>query len=509
MSTVLDKPDTKSESYNQIPYPGGAFRATHPSHLAMVSRLLGIESAKPSKCRVLELGCSMGANLIPMAHGLPESQFLGIDFAEVQVEEGMKVIRDLGLSNIELRHQSILDFEATPDSYDYVICHGVYSWVAPEVQKSILEIGAKCLSPNGVMYVSYNTYPGWHFRGLIRDMMQYHVQDFPNPKDKIAQAKGLLDFLVKYARPKSPAYPTLLKEEAEMLAQSLDSYLFHEHLEDVNEPVYFHEFVRRADAAGLRYMADSALTTMVAQLFDESAAEILRHAPILRREQYMDFLRNRMFRGSLLCHPNLQPDYRLPSSNVFHLHVALKHPLESAKNESGQTGWRNADGNLTTNSPITEVIAKINEAFPSWVSIADIIKAEPNEGTKKEICDALLMGFVHGLFALSSEPQHIESKLSEKPACNNYVQYQAKRGPKVTSLLHNDYIVQPQQRFLMAHMDGTHTQEELVQMLKAECEGGRFKIVKEGENRELNADELDEVCKAELDRLRFLTVLAS
>ena len=507
MSSVIDRAETKSESYNEIPYPGGAFRATHPSHLAMVTRLLGIEPVKPSQCRVLELGCSMGSNLIPMAHNLPDSQFVGIDFASVQIEEGQKVIQELGLKNIELRHQSILDFDAEPASFDYVICHGVYSWVSHEVQQKILEIGAKCLSPNGVMYVSYNTYPGWHFRGLVRDMMRYHVQDFPTAQEKIAQAKGLLDFLVKYAKPKSQAYPTLLKEEAEMLSQSLDSYLFHEHLEEINEPLYFHEFVRRADSAGLRYLADSALTTMVAQLFDESAAEILRHAPILRREQYMDFLRNRMFRGSLLCHPDLQPDYRLPSSNVFHLHVALKHPLESATNETGQTGWRNMDGNLTTNSPITEVIAKINDAFPSWVSIADMVRAEPDEGSKKEICDALLMGFVHGLFVLAEEPLAIQPTLSEKPACNDYVRWQAQRGSKVTSLLHSDYIVQPQQRFLMSHMDGSHTGEELVNMLKNECESGRVKIVKEGEDRQVTGEELDEICTGELNRLRFLAVL--
>lgn len=509
MSSITEQPQTKSDSYNEIPYPGGAFRASHPSHLAMVSRLLGIEAARPTKCRVLELGCSMGANLIPMAHGLPESEFLGIDFAQVQVDEGMKLISELGLTNIQLRHESILDFDAHGETYDYVICHGVYSWVSHEVQNKILEIGANCLSENGVMYVSYNTYPGWHFRGLIRDMMRYHVQDFPKAQDKISQAKGLLDFLVKYARPKSPAYPTLLKEEAEMLAGSLDSYLFHEHLEEINEPLYFHEFVRRADTAGLRYMADSALTTMVAQLFDESAAEILRHAPVLRREQYMDFLRNRMFRGSLLCKPNLQPDYRLPSSNVFHLHVALKRPLESQINETGQTAWKNGDGNLTTNSPITEVVTKINEAFPSWVSIADIVRAEPNEDSKKEICDALLMGFVHGLFVLSEEPLEIYPTISDKPACDSLVRFQAQRGNKVTSLLHNDYIIQPQQRFLLSQLDGTRTAEELTELLKAECDSGRFKIVKEGQEHELSREEVAEVCAAELDRLRYLAVLVS
>ena len=337
-------------SYDEVPYPGGTYRATHPSHLAMVARLCGVSPAPPARCRVLELGSSMGANIIPMAADLPESEFVGIDLSAKQVKMGKEIIAELGLKNIELRHCGINDVDESFGKFDYIICHGVYSWVPPEVQRGILDCGRKLLTSNGVLYVSYNTYPGWHLRGVVREMMRYHVAAFDTPQRKIRQARGLLDFLVKSARSRSQAYSSLLKEEAEILENRLDSYIYHEHLEEYNEPVYFHEFVRRVDEAGLRYLADAAISSMVAQMFDESTAELLKDVPLLRREQYMDFLRSRMFRCSLLCHQYVSPNYRMASHNLTPLHVSLMQPLESKPGEKeGEVVWQPPD--RTGNDP--------------------------------------------------------------------------------------------------------------------------------------------------------------
>ena len=142
----------------------------------------------------------MGANLMPMAQDLPDCEFVGIDLSLKQIEEGQAAIKELGLTNIKLRHLSIVDVDDSFGKFDYIICHGVYSWVPHDVQEKILEIGRDHLTPNGVMYVSYNTYPGWHLRGVVREMMRYHVADFDSPQMKIKQARGLLDFLTKYSK---------------------------------------------------------------------------------------------------------------------------------------------------------------------------------------------------------------------------------------------------------------------------------------------------------------------
>src|SRR5579884_704126 len=254
-------------SYDIIPYPNYSFPESHPDRAAVMARLLGLCPPPVQHCRVLELGCAAGANLIPMAEELPDSTFLGIDLSQHQVDEARTAIAHLGLTNIEVRRQSILDFEAGSEPFDYILCQGVFSWVAPEVQERILDICGHCLQPEGIAYVSYNTFPGWHVRGMMRDMMLYHSRRFADPRQQIAQARGLLDFLVASIPMEQNPYGQLLRSEFETLHRQQDAYLFHDHLEEQNNPVYFHQFVERAAAHGLRYLADATVHTMNARNF--------------------------------------------------------------------------------------------------------------------------------------------------------------------------------------------------------------------------------------------------
>ena len=131
-----------------------------------------------------------------MAYALPGSTFLGIDSAARPTSAGNRAIAELGLPNVSLRQDDIEKFRADPASFDYVIAHGIYSWVSPAVRDRILAICREYLSPNGVAYVSYNTYPGCHLRNMVREMMLFHVRDRSSANDKINQGRALLAFLV-------------------------------------------------------------------------------------------------------------------------------------------------------------------------------------------------------------------------------------------------------------------------------------------------------------------------
>src|SRR5438876_12454731 len=127
-----------------------------------------------------------------MALGLPESYFVGVDLARTPIAEGKAVISELGLPHVELR---ALDLRALPDDLeqsDYIVAHGLYSWVAPEVQEHILATCAERLAPQGVAYVSYNAYPGCHIREMVREMMLFHIRDVEDPEERLRQA---LDFV--------------------------------------------------------------------------------------------------------------------------------------------------------------------------------------------------------------------------------------------------------------------------------------------------------------------------
>src|SRR5688572_1671182 len=100
--------DEKTD-YDLVPYESRPFQQTHPRHLATIAALLGMQPPSIERCRVLELGCAAGGNLIPMALGLPEGDFVGVDTSARQIGVGAQTINVLALTNIALRHASILD----------------------------------------------------------------------------------------------------------------------------------------------------------------------------------------------------------------------------------------------------------------------------------------------------------------------------------------------------------------------------------------------------------------
>src|SRR6476661_8295153 len=121
--------------YDELPYPGSAFAQTHPDRLATLATLFGMTPAPVERCRVLELGCGDGGNLIPMAFGLPESRFTGVDLATTAIARGQQLIDQVGLANIRIQNADLMDLDSGFGEYDYIIAHGLYSWVPPQVRE--------------------------------------------------------------------------------------------------------------------------------------------------------------------------------------------------------------------------------------------------------------------------------------------------------------------------------------------------------------------------------------
>jgi SAM-dependent methyltransferase len=313
--------------YDAVPYQSDPFAQTHPRLLATIAALFNLPAAPVESCRVLELGCAGGGNIIPVAQDLPQSRFIGVDYSAIQIEQGLKDVAALKLPNIELRHASILDIDSSWGTFDYIICHGVYSWVPPAVQEKILDIAATLLSPDGIAYISYNTYPGWHMRGIVRDMMRYHALRFADPVRRVKQARLILDFVMKHSSGgQNTAYNRLLKQETEMLAKAPDHYILHEHLEEHCEAIYFHEFITAVRAKGLDYLGEARMGVMGPASFGPEAHKTLREIAndLVEVEQFMDFLRSRSFRETLVhrAGPNRSPKYQIHPERAWPLHVA-------------------------------------------------------------------------------------------------------------------------------------------------------------------------------------------
>ncbi|MBT3781370.1 MAG: class I SAM-dependent methyltransferase, partial [Rhodospirillaceae bacterium] len=160
-------------SYQATPYPGQPIPLSHPDHLYVVGRIHGLAPAAVTGARVLELGCGDGGNLLPMAATLIEAQFVGVDLSERHIEMAKTAAGAAKLTNVEFLtgDASAIFRESAPDPFDYIILHGLYSWVSREVQAALLPLCQRLLAENGIVYISYNTYPGWHARGLVRELM--------------------------------------------------------------------------------------------------------------------------------------------------------------------------------------------------------------------------------------------------------------------------------------------------------------------------------------------------
>ncbi|MDB4899836.1 MAG: hypothetical protein JWN53_1644, partial [Gemmatimonadetes bacterium] len=326
-------------SYEAVPYFSKPIAVSHPDVLAAAAILRGRSPAAIGACRVLELGCASGGNLIPMAATLAGSSFVGVDLTPGQIGKGRAAIAALGLGNIRLEAMSIADIGDDFGTFDYIICHGVYSWVPASVQDAILRVCARNLAPQGVAYVSYNTHPGWRLHGIARDLILFHDRPDLPIATRLAMGRAAMELVTDAAAPGATPYSGALDQARALVRKSDDAYLLHELFEAVNTPMYFADFMRRAAAHELQFLSEtddegwqgSIPPDVKATLSDWSRGPV-------EYGQYLDFIRGRRFRRTLLCHA----DGTSPAISVEHI-GALHLVAEWVPPEAGDLESTTAD----------------------------------------------------------------------------------------------------------------------------------------------------------------------
>lgn len=478
---------TGAFSYDLVPYTSYPYARTHPDRLATVGQLFGMEPAPVTACRVLELGCASGGNLIPMAQQLPGCELVGVDLGARQIEEGQAAVRALGLPNVELRHGDLLEVDESWGSFDYVICHGVYSWVAPQVQEKIMRIFAERLRPQGIAYVSYNTYPGWHLRDAVRHMMRYHAAQFTEPEQRTTQASALVDFLARAVDP-SGAYGQLLQRELSLMQRTGADYVFHEHLEEVNAPLYFHQLIERAHAEGLQYLGEAEVHTMLTGGLSPEVEQTLgRISPdIIRLEQYLDFVHNRQFRATLLCRRGVGLRRALGAEQLRGAWLGFGGSAvdDGTGRLSLAPGVRStfdaaASLKVETELPLTKAaLVLLRRAWPDVVQLETLVEqalallreagvelgVEPDEGVRTLGSDLMAL-YCRGAVELHRWRPALVTTVGERPRVSTVARYQAARGAFVTSQWHMRVDLSPLAAVVVRRLDGQHDRTALVEAL--------------------------------------------
>ena len=494
-------PAQTPDSYDEMPYINRAFPQTHPDRLAALARLFGLEAPDVETCRVLELGCASGDNLLPMALGLPGARFVGIDFSLRQVEQGRRAIAALGLANIELRHADITTIDASLGRFDYIVCHGIYSWVPPPVREKVLAICKQNLAPAGVAFVSYNTYPGWHLREMVRDMMVYHAAPVAGAKNKVAQARSLLEFLGQNLPADTP-YGNVLREEAALVRGEDDAYLFHDHLEADNHPVYFHQFAQAAKDNGLQYLAEADFSSMLPTNFPPPMATALRQisGDVVRLEQYMDFFRARSFRQTLLTHAGREVQRKLEPQAMqsFHFASPAVPTTGAAFHADGvaETFRAPQGAKLTTRGAIVKAaMLVLAEAWPQalpFAELAQAARAKLDRATgaaaaparaaqdNTQLCNSLLQSYAVNVVELRLRSPRLAATPSARPRASPLARWQAGEGLPLTNLRHEPVKLDEANRQVLRLLDGTRDRAALVAAMTQLARDGVLAVQPDG-----------------------------
>ena len=300
--------DVQQTIYSELGYKSMPFPYTTPATLEAYGALVGVSAPNPKTARVLELGATYGGNIISQALFNPDATFVGIELSQEQVEKGNEVIANAGLTNVSLIQSDIASIGSEIGTFDYIIAHGVYSWVDDGVKDALLRLIDEHLVEDGIAYVSYNTYPGWHTMEEVRQLMMFSNRDKAqfNHKEKVLHGKTIGSIvgsqILKYDNLKERNSKFLGALRSVM--QKDEYYVGHDHLEPNNDPVYFYQFNDHLGAHNLAYLCDADLTLSMVRSFDADIADTLDKLALndhVAQEQYLDFMLDTTFRKSIIC----------------------------------------------------------------------------------------------------------------------------------------------------------------------------------------------------------------
>jgi methylase of polypeptide subunit release factors/methyltransferase-like protein len=496
-----------STAYDTVSYPANCYPATHPDRMATLATLFGMSPAPADNCRVLEVGCGEGRNLLAMAAALPGSRFVGVDLAPTAIARANDEAGAIGLRNVEFHCADLLDWSPPEGAFDYAVAHGFASWVPDAVCRRVFELCRDRLAPQGVAFVSYNALPGWHVRGMLREMMLFHTRHASDPADKIAQAKAFMGLLSAADAAEGTPSAILKAEARRTLDRGADAVLFHDDLAGLNRPFYFHEFAALAGQHRLQFLADADFSALQDSAYPRQVVETLAQlgGDVVLKEQYHDFLRCRRFRRTLLCRDDVPLKRELTPGLVREFLIGSNAKAESANPDLsagkietfiGQSGTMQVDEPVTK-AAMLELLAARPRALPFDEILAAArrrLGRQPADGDADRLAADMLAGFSAVVELHVSQPRWLIAP-GQRPVLNRLARWQLTNGQKaLTSLCHADIRVDsPTLRAMLLLMDGTRDVPALAAELGGRIDAGDLPLPAGTTRQNLPAEVADAV----------------
>lgn len=477
--------------YDRVDYPSTVHAQIHPSRIAAIARLHGLPCASPAQCRLLEVGCGDGLQLLSLAQAYPHSQFVGIDLSTRAIARGEAWRQALGLHNLQLVAADLTTWEPQGEPFDFIVAHGFYSWVPAPVRDCLMRLCATRLAPAGLACISYNTLPGGHLRRMLWDIMRYHSEGAATPQERIERALECLD-LLELGMPADRQYGIAMREEIASLRQRLEpSVLFHDDLAQINDPCSFDDFLKHANAHGLAFMAEASYHEMSLLNAHPDARDMLAgiaEDDLATKEQYLDFFTGRRFRQSLLVRAGtpvrVQPDARAIAG------FDLVSKLVRRQGDDTQDGMRfdhPDNGGLSTDDPLMQqLLLACADPFPHPERLAQALqaaRARIGAGLGADTDDGkihrlLLQGFQVGVLELHLDAPRFALQATGRPVANPLARLMIADGhARVPSL--RPHMVELSAQWMCEFLyllDGSRDLARLRQMFDAAVESGALEV---------------------------------
>jgi len=460
--------------YDVVQYPAFAFPDTHPSRLATMALLHGLEPAAVQQCRVLEIGCNEAANLIPMAHAIPRSEFVGFDLAADPIARGQARIQALGLTNIRILQVDLLEAEQVPElsgTFDYIIAHGVYAWVPPAVRERLLGFCRDHLAPNGVVFVSYAALPGGHIRMLARQILLLREHQPEEASTGVRESTDFLKFIAR-CRPEGDGFRVLLEREVENMERRGPEVVFHDELAAAYQPVSFTQFANHAAEHGLRYFTEAEFPAPKDPCFQADTAAAIQQlagGDPLAQEQMLDFARMRMYRQSLLCPQAAVFTYDLQADALRRLFMTSQ--AESTEGSSAGSRSYTLPGGLRIETVHPATIAVLDFLIarnPESVSFADVSAVLEQQGllVPAELLMLIMRLVIARMIDLDAWQAPVTRTVPDRPLASAVCRNDSLGGIHLTTLLHTTLkLDDPIARQLLLLLDGTRDRDALLRDL--------------------------------------------
>lgn len=484
-----------AEDYESLPYTSMPHAQTQPSRLAAIAMLHGMSPPAVETANVLELGCASGGNLIPLAARFPGARFLGVDLGRKHVEDAALRIRDLALSNIEIQQADIGEFRPL-EKFDYIICHGVFSWTPRAVQDAVFRICRETLSDAGVALVSFNVLPGWRMRSAIRDLCLRHTATESVASRRVVMARALLDDIAASANAGEP-YGLLLQNEARRIAHRPASYIMGEFMSADNTAFYVSDFVEQAARLGLDYLADADLDAAVPETLGAPFQQRLAAhagAGLLAREQYADYFTGRPFRSALLVKTAASRS-AFDSSRLRLLQLSGEFKRSG---DGAEPMFKDARGRAVRGSDpvVLQALSRLAAAHPATLSFAELSDADGEGGAR--VCEALGLLLRAGQISASSARLRVGDGAASHPRAWDLARREAASGqPFVTSLAHAPVLVKPIAGWMLSRLDGRMDQAGLKAALTEALRRGEVRVPEMGQE---GGGNVESVAAAYFDR---------